>query len=157
MGDGVFHTSTDHTAQARHVEVMVLAPVERVRVPPLQPWVSWLGRTADGDLRVATLSIGAVWPKPSWAGSNGRAIPMRRAPVPDGTRRYELQGMDGPLTSDQVLAAVRASACVPVLGIDPDDPWTAQELFDLCAELGCELGSPPLTCWDLAHPPCEAR
>jgi len=152
VGDGHFFPPRPDAPATWTIEVRVVGPDEPPPIPWGQPWVTWLGLTPDGDVRVATLALNRSDPYPWWLPTRS-VVALRRSDDP--ARPYALRGL-APKTLAEARRALRDALCFPSVSIEPGDDWTAQELFDLCAEFGCTLERHDAPCWDDEHPATDA-
>ncbi|MEM6926979.1 MAG: hypothetical protein AAF602_08635 [Myxococcota bacterium] len=116
--------------------------------------MSWLGLTPSGDVRVATLVDNDI-ADPWWTDDRNGVVGLRRMPSPDHAPRFGLARLEDAMTTAEVLAyfAALEGRCGPTrLGLFRAEDWTAQEIFDLCAALGCSRRTHQNGRWDALHP-----
>lgn len=106
--------------------------------------VQWVGRTADGKPRLATLVRKRSLRQAYWLTAHGDVVGMFRDP--SDPKRYRLTGIEDPLTLEGVVRALNDAPCNTVVAVDPAEALTAQELFDVCSQFGCTLEPPGGSC-----------
>lgn len=133
------------------IVVRALAPNDRLTKPPRHPgFFNWAGRLSTGEARVATLSR-SVQTSPRWVVVT-ETVGLRRVSQAKGPTLYQLHGLEPPLTLEATLDFLQANRPTNLLflglGLEADDPWTAQELFALCAQYRCTYDRHRSHSWD---------
>lgn len=121
-------------------EVLALAPTDVLPRPHRH--IAWIGRTVDREPRSALLFT----TRQLRYGSN--IVRVERA-TRSAEPQFHLPGIDEPLTAAQVIDELSSADCPRLLvALDPRVPFEAQEVFDLCSNIGCTTARHDSACWD---------